>query len=358
MNEIIEELMVDPSVTDISFNGKEIWVQHNQKGRYRIEHDIQKEDVENYIKQLTYSNNEEFNDENPILDTEYPNLRVNAIHKSVAPYGNTLSLRLSKPSLKINNYDKEIAPKVLFDFLETCIKANLNILISGKTGSGKTELQKYLTGFINDKEKIVLIEDTLDTHIKNIYPKKDILSWQINKKLEQPILFDDLIKAALRNNPDWIIISETRGSEAYDMLKSILSGHKIITTIHSNNCKNSVERLIHMCKEKYQLDQKLLGSMISELFDIGIHLSHTVDDKGIKRFIVEVVEYVSYDNFGAKVNPIFKRNEIVKNDNGIISYDSNYVYGKITKDLFTKMAMNHALTDKVNRFVKEEYYEK
>lgn len=358
MNEIIEKLMIDPNVTDISFNGKEIWIQHNQKGRYKIEYDIQKEEVENYIKQLTYSNNEEFNDENPILDTEYPNLRVNAIHKSVAPYGNTLSLRLSKPSLKINNYDKEIAPKELFDFLETCIKANLNILISGKTGSGKTELQKYLTGFIDDKDKIVLIEDTLDTHIKNIYPKKDILSWQINKKLETPILFNDLIKAGLRNNPDWIIISETRGSEAYDMLKSILSGHKIITTIHSNNCKNSVERLIHMCKEKYQLDQKLLGSMISELFDIGIHLSHTVDERGIKRFIVEVVEYVSYDSFGAKINPIFKRNETVKNNSGLISYETNYVYGKITKELFSKMAMNHALTNKVNRFVKEEYYDK
>ncbi|MDD4623776.1 MAG: CpaF/VirB11 family protein [Bacilli bacterium] len=358
INKFLNQLFENENITDISFNGKDIYVQDNQKGRYKVANDISKEEVENYIKQMTYSNNEQFNDENPVLDTEYPNLRINAVHKSLAPYGMTMSLRLSKPTLKINKYDKEIAPTELFSFLEACIKANLNILISGKTGSGKTELQKYLVSFINDNDKIILIEDTLDTHIKEIYKEKDILSWQTNQRLDKPILFEDLIKAGLRNNPDWIIISETRGSEAYAMLKSILSGHKIITTIHSSNCKNSVERLIHMCKEKYNLDQTLLGSMVSELFDIGIHLSHTIDDKGIKRFIVEVVEYTGYDNHGAIINKLFSRTKKVKKINNNYQYYDDYEYGKISKNLFEKLANYKALNKDIDKFLRKDYYEK
>ena len=120
---------------------------------------------------------------------------------------------------------------IIFALLKASIKSGANVIISGKTGSGKTEMQKYLVGFIEENEKIIIMEDTLDTHLKEIYPNKDILSWQINTKLDKPILFNDLIKAGLRNNPNWIIISETRGSEAYSMLKSCLSGHHIITTI-------------------------------------------------------------------------------------------------------------------------------
>lgn len=283
VNIFFGELLQRENITDISFNGTDIYVQDNKVGRYKVDNNYNKEDIENYIKQLTYSNNEQFNDENPILDTEHPNLRINAVHKSISPYGITASLRSSKATLKIDKYNKEIAPPELFSFLEACIKAKLNIIISGITGSGKTELQKYLVGYINNFEKIVMIEDTLDTHIKEIYKEKDIFSWQTNNKIENPISFNDLIKAGLRNNPDWIIISETRGSEAYSMLKSILIGHSIITTIHSNDCKGSIERVIHLCKEHNNLDQFLLGSMATDLFDIGIHLNQELTPTGIKR---------------------------------------------------------------------------
>ena len=186
---------------------------------------------------------------------------------------------------------------------------------------------------------------------------KDILSWQINNKLEKPILFDDLIKAGLRNNPDWIIISETRGSEAYAMLKSSLSGHNIITTIHSNNAKSNVERIIHMCKENYNLDQNLLGNMICDNFDIGIHLDHYIDDYGVKRFISEVVEYVSYGKDGTKINPLFTRITNITKRGGRYFYDVNYKYGKMTRRLFDKLARAKVLSSDIDRFIKEEYFE-
>lgn len=355
--DVLDKYFKNKNITDISFNGKEIFVQDNVKGRYKTDEVIDIKDVENYIKQITYQNNQQFNDEQPILDTEFPNLRINAVHKSISPYGTTVSWRSSVPTLRITKYDENIAPNCVFALLAACIRANANIIISGKTGAGKTELQKYLVGFINDNDKIIIMEDTLDTHLKEIYPKKDILSWQINNKLEKPIMFDDLIKAGLRNNPNWIIVSETRGSEAYSMLKSCLSGHNLITTLHSNNAKSNVERIIHMCKEEYNLDQNLLGNMICDNFDIGIHLDYFIDKDGVKRYIAEVVEYVSYGKSGTIVNPIFTRKTTITNKNGKFGYNVNYEYGKITKRLFEKLASAKVLNNDIEMFLKDEYYE-
>jgi len=353
---ILDKYFKKENITDITFNGKDVYVQDNIKGRYKIKELVEVKDIENYIKQVTYQNNKQFNDEEPILDTEIPNLRINAVHKSISPYGMTASFRSSKPSLKMKNYE-DMAPKEVFSLIESCVKANANIIISGKTGSGKTELQKFLVGFIDDNEKIIIIEDTLDTHIKEIYKNKDILSWQTNTKLEKPILFDDLIKAGLRNNPNWIIISEARGSEVYSMLKSALSGHNIITTIHSNNAKSNVERMIHMCKEKYNLDQSLLGNMICDNFDVGIHLDYEITETGIKRYVSEVVEYISYDKSGTIINPIFKRETSIKKVKDHYIYDTKYVFGKITKNLFTKLADSKLLNKEIEKFMEDVHYD-
>jgi len=355
--EVLDKYFSNKNITDISFNGKEVYVQDNTKGRYKLNEKVDPIDVERYIKQITYENNQQFNDEQPILDTEFPNLRINAVHKTISPYGITASWRSSVPTLKITNYDSKVAPRAVFSLLEACIRSGSNVIISGKTGSGKTEMQKYLVGFINDNDKIIIMEDTLDTHLKEIYPNKDIISWQINTKLDKPILFNDLIKAGLRNNPDWIIISETRGSEAYSMLKSCLSGHHIITTIHSNNAKSNVERIVHMCKEDYNLDQNLLGNMICDNFDIGIHLDHYIDEFGVKRFVSEVVEYVSYGKNGTIVNPLFTRQTTISKRNGRFFYDVSYKYGKVTERLFNKLASAKVLNSEIDKFIKEEYYE-
>jgi len=353
---LLNKYFKDENITDISFNGKNIYVQDNIKGRYKINENVSSIQVENYIKQITYQNNQQFNDEQPILDTDFPNMRINAMHKTISPYGITASWRASKPSLKINNYNSDVAPKNIFSLLEACIKANSNIIISGKTGSGKTELQKYLVGFIKDNEKIIIMEDTLDTHLKEIYPNKDILSWKINYNLTKPILFNDLLKSGLRNNPDWIIISETRGSEAYSMLKSCLSGHNIITTIHSHNAISNIERIIHMCKEEYNLDQNLLGNMICDNFDIGIHLEHCIDNTGVKRYISEIVEYISYGKNGTIVNPLYTRQTTIQKRNGRFFYNINYKYGKMTKRLFNKLASAKVLNNDLEKFIQEDFY--
>ena len=140
------------------------------------------------------------------------------------------------------------------------------------------------------------------------------------------------------------------------MLKSCLSGHHIITTLHSMDAKSNVERLIHMCKEKYDLDQQLLGSMICDNFDIGIHLDYEIDSDGVKRYISEVVEYVKYGENGTVINQLFKRVVKIKKIGGSYKYDVGYEYGKMSKKLFDKLANEKAINPLIDRFVKEEYY--
>lgn len=366
--DILKVILKDADVTDINFNGKDLFIQNNKKGRYLFSREIKSSTIENFVKDIVNTLNNQFNTENPIVDCEIVDayseshnkvLRLNAVHESISPYGNTMSIRITQPALRLSEADDKFASEAVFKLLEAMIRGNLNILISGRTGSGKTELQKFLIKNIRDAETIVLIEDTKDTNLKDLYPEKNITSWITNSKIKNPINFDSLIKASLRNNPDWIIISETRGSEAYSMIKSGLSGHKIITTLHSDSAETNVDRLIHMCKEEYDLDQLLLGQMITSVFDVGVHLDYDVTDNGIIRYVCEIVEYKGYDEDGVDVEKIFEvALQPVKKADGTFTYQKVYKYGKISEELFSKLAKKKVLTPEISRFIKEEYYGK
>lgn len=366
-SEILKVILKDKDVTDVSYNGQDVYVQHNKKGRYKFSSAVSNTTIENFVKDVANPLNEYFNVEHPILDCEIPDiysptqkavLRLNAVHESISPYGNTAAIRITQPELRLTRDDRVFASEQIFDLIETMIRGNLNILISGRTGSGKTELQKYLVGNIRDAETIVLIEDTKDTDLKDLYPKKNISSWITNNKIEPSIDFDTLIRASLRNNPDWIIISETRGSEAYSMIKSGLSGHKIITTLHSDSAESNIDRLIHMCKEKYDLDQKLLGKMITNVFDIGIHIDYDITTSGTKRYICEIVEYRDYTDRGVVTNPIFTlKLQPVKQKDGTLKYERVGINGKISKELFDKLAKKKVLSNNIEQFIEEDYYE-
>jgi len=150
-------------------------------------------------------------------------------------------------------------------------------------------LQKLLVGFIPFNEKIALIEDTIDSHLKNLYKTKDIHSWVAAGNTS----FTDLIKAALRNNPAWIILSETRGKEAYEMLQAILSGHNMITTLHAVDCRAIPKRFINMMKIGYAVDEESVLDDIYNYFQFGIHIEKTEINGRVVRYLSEVVEYTA-----------------------------------------------------------------
>lgn len=299
----------EENITDISFNGQEMFIQNNKTGRHKADYQPTDSEVLQLGKKIADEMGKEFTNNNPILDTELAYLRVNFIHHSVSPSGCTFAIRVSRPKLAIQNLSK-LANDEVAKLLEVLIKADSNIIISGKTGSGKTELQKLLVGFISDKKKITLVEDTMDSHIKELYPEKDINSWRtlMEETRENKVTYNDLIKAGLRNNPDWLIVAETRGTEAYDMLESALTDHSIITTIHAKKAQAVPSRLLSMIGQKYNLNELVLGKDIVNTLKFGIYMTMKETENGIERFIREIVEFTDFTERGVEYIPVYSVN--------------------------------------------------
>lgn len=291
---IVDEILKDDTITDISYNGNTLWIQSNKYGRKKNEKQITSEQAFIIIEKLAQHAQKAFNIANPILDIEYNTIRINAIHESLSPDGRSFSIRILKTKNMITE-DKFPSSKKIQEKLHNAIINKSNIIISGTTGSGKSELQKYLIGHINDNEKIVLIADNNELKISQIYPQKDIYTWiTSNSKYDQlNIDFNDLIKPALRYNPEWLIISETRGKEAFDMINAATTGHSIITTLHAASAFDIPIRLLNMCTErKNNINEKTLHENIMQVLDYGIHMDTTFNKDGsIERKITQVVEF-------------------------------------------------------------------
>lgn len=347
-----------PNVTDISFNGTNLYIQDNQKGRYmkvRTEEEIAEmgegarftsKNIAKLMQRVAQISQKSFTTTEPILDTEIDGYRINAVHEVASPYGTTMALRISRPKLVITPKNEDIlAPKEVLDFLKVLMEINENLLISGMTGSGKTEFQKYLVGAIPDLHKISLMEDTMDSHIKELYPNKDINSWrtltQETREEKNKITFSKLIKAGLRNNPDRLMISEIRGGEeAYDLLVATLTGHSVLTTLHAHSAMNIPSRLRSMIGQVYSLDNDILGDDIVNHLPFGTHLEMVVRDDGtIIRHIREVVEYIDYRDNKVEYNIIFQRkNSFVPSDvkGEIGRYVENIEFGKLSEKTVQK----------------------
>lgn len=223
----------------------------------------------------------------------------------------------------MSNKDVEQLFKVL-------MQAKESVIIAGKTGAGKTELQKLLVGYTKDNDKIVLIEDTMDSHIKALYPEKDIVSLRTMTEdtRENKITTGMLNKAALRNNPDWIIVAESRGSEVYDMLQSAMTDHSIITTIHAKGTKMIPSRIISMIADEKQVNELLLGQSIVDSLRWGTYMGIEETDQGYNRFIRELAEYTDFTEKGVECNMIYEiRTEY---DEKTKQYIDKPYYGKLS----------------------------
>lgn len=299
---VIDELLKKhENITDISFNGTFLTIETPEE-KWVYEEEL----TENYINKLItkFANavGKGFSPKEPILDAGLGYLRINAMHKVNSPYGTTMSLRVSKPKLALNEENFEVfAPLYILDFFKAVVKSRSNVVISGDTGTGKTELAKFLTSYIHFEEKIIVGEDTQEGHYKELFPDKDIISW-----LTSPgITYKDLIKAALRNNPIWINIAETRGEEAYEMIQAVLSGHRIITTAHTVDARATPTRFVNMAKMGYQVDEKSLKEDIYRYFQFGFHIKKKKINGKTVRFLSEIVEYLD----GEKTLTVFETEE-------------------------------------------------
>lgn len=331
---VIERLIKErPDITDISYNGSHLIVESSDyKGIYENSDRIVSEEyISRVIQKFANAVGTEFVPKKPIFDGVYGSIRINAVHSQNTVGNSTMSLRIVRPRLALNEENfATFAPEFMLKFFKVLMKSRNNILISGETGTGKTEFLKLLFSYILFEHKAVMIEDVPETHVKQLFPDKDVLSWLTG----HGITVTDLIKAALRNNPRWIMISELRGKETYEAIQAVLSGHHVVTSLHSVDAETSPKRLVNMSKIGYQVDEKSLEEDILRYFGFGCHIKRVViktsGENGVKinRVIRYLAKVVEYSHEGCRM--VFEQ----KYKNGKFTYST----GSLSEEFYERLA--------------------
>ena len=309
----------DDQITDINYNGKQVWVDHLEKGRYPIEPFTAHEFMQALAFKIANFVNLPFNISAPILEAETKELRISMLHQSVCRSGLSISIRKTPALLRINEaMMKSYAPNWVNVLLKDAIKGRCNILISGLPGSGKTELVKYLMKNIPAYQRVITIEDSLELRYGEIHPQKDHVMIKVSPLFD----YEAAIKAALRQRPDWICVSEVRGREVMALIQSCSTGASVLSTVHAENAHSIPQRLLHMMPDIDVTNTSLLALVHSAL-DLGIHLEIQSSTKGIHRKIKEIVYFYLDDQFKPKTRLIYNDQE----NNEEISFDDLPVKG-------------------------------
>ena len=285
-------LLKDEEITDISYNGKEIYYLHNKFGRKKSNINVSKDDVMIFVRQIANLSEKQFSYTTPSIDVSEGRYRINAVHPSIVRVDNEKSISFS---IRIASKENRILTSKSFmnakmkDFLMDCLKKKRSIVIGGPTGSGKTELQKYLLTSLEDNTRVIVIDNVQELEFVRNNPNLDITSWEANE-LHQNASINDLIRQALRSNPDWLVVSESRGKEMNDVLNSVMTGHPIITTMHANSLSAMPHRLVRMIemadtKESYD---DIMGDLMSHI-PVYVFVKRDITKTGLVHRYIESI---------------------------------------------------------------------
>ena len=243
----LEPLMRDPTVTDILINGPRC-VYAERNGRLEpapvVFHD--EEHLRQIVQRMVARVGRRIDETSPMVDARLSDgSRINAVIPPLALDGTLVSIRRFgvRPMQMSDLLERSSITKEMVQFLSACIKARLNVLISGGTGSGKTTLLNCLSSFISPTERIATIEDAAELRLQQPHVAR-METRPASVEGTGQITTRDLVRNALRMRPDRIIVGECRGAEALDMLQGMNTGHDgSMTSIHANDTRNALSRL-------------------------------------------------------------------------------------------------------------------
>jgi pilus assembly protein CpaF len=304
----LEPLLADPTISDILVNSySNIYIERRGKLEKTAITFKDDEHLMRVIERIVSTVGRRIDEAQPMVDARLPDgSRVNAIIPPLAIDGPTLSIRrfgadpLKMAALIENGaLTKEIA--ILF---EMCVKARLNIIISGGTGAGKTTLLNALSAYIPSDERIVTIEDSAELQLQQPHIVR-LETRPPNIEGRGEVTQRDLVRNALRMRPDRIVIGEVRGGEAIDMLQAMNTGHDgSLTTIHANSPRDALSRLETMIQMTgMRLSDRAMRQQIASAVDLVIQVARLTD--GTRR-ITSISEVTGMEGDTTTMQEIFQ----------------------------------------------------
>ena len=333
----LAEFLADDDITDISYsNNGQVWLKTLSKGVYQVERpDINNTFMEKLAFQCSNVMGKTFNMAHPLLDAESAELRMNFVHESIATNGIACLIRKTPAKIRLNKeklLNEEYITETLHDFLMNCVAGHCNIIVAGETGSGKTELLKYLASHIKENEKIITIEDTLELHLDRIFPHRDIVAMKTNNICS----YTDVLVACMRQNPIWILLSEVRSGEAVMSVRNaISSGHNILSTIHADKASSIPLRMYSLMESSQDVEQFL--NTIHRYVQVGVYVKGYFSKKfnRFQREIIEVCEFYVDENNKPCTNEIYKK-----------ALDGHYSLKNPTQHLLDYLSIQNVFLDK------------
>ncbi|WP_309868012.1 CpaF family protein [Desmospora profundinema] len=304
----LESLLEDEDITEIVVNGpNEVF--YEKKGQLH-KTDIQFRDEEalrHVIDRIVAPIGRRIDVSSPMVDARLPDgSRVNAVIPPISLKGSLVSIRkFRKDPISLDDLiGFGSLNRDMGQFLTSLVKAKLNIIISGGTGSGKTTLLNALACFIPENERIVTIEDMAELRI----PHGHVAGMEArpsNVEGKGEVTIRQLVRNALRMRPDRIIVGEVRGSEAFDMLQAMNTGHEgSLTTVHSNSPSDALSRLQAMVMMSgMDLPTDIIQQYLVGAIDVIIQISRLPDGQ---RKMMEIAEIHEEPDGSVKVRDIFQ----------------------------------------------------
>ena len=306
----LKEFLEEDDITDISYsNGGQIWLKTLSKGVFKVERgEINNPLMEKIAFQCANTMGKTFNMAHPFLDAESAELRMNFVHDSIATNGVACLIRKTPAKIRLNKeklLNEKYITEELHEFLIQCVHGRCNIIVAGETGSGKTELVKYLASHTKENEKLITIEDTLELHLDRIFPHRDIVAMKTNNIAS----YSEVLVTCMRQNPIWILLSEVRSAEAVMAVRnSISSGHTILSTIHADKAASIPMRMYSLLESNLDVEQFL--NSIHRYVQLGVYVKgyFSAELNRFQREILEVCQfYVDDETNTAKVNTLYKK---------------------------------------------------
>lgn len=307
--------ILDDNVTDIDINADmdnekiTVWITDIKKGEYKLEDEnINKKLIEKLTYDIEHVCDGKLNPQRVSLEADTNSLRITFLHEANTTCGRVICIRKSPPFLRHNMksiVNSGYCSKEILSLLINCVYSRMNFIFTGNPGAGKTECLKFFSQFI--EERVATIEDTPEIHFKQINPDKNCIEIFVTPDIFD---YDTAIEKCLRYHVAWILLSESRGKEASQLITQWSTGCKGMTTIHTDDVRNIPDRMMEMMGKTADY----LENKIYTYANVGILVKVRITDEGYYERYIDQLCFFTRENGKNECHMIVEDGNLVSKD--------------------------------------------